>query len=354
MADLVVNTAFSTGPDDKLATVDVYAEKKPNTPKNNGITSVGKELLNATAMEINRIAISGEIIEVMNFDKPIPTIDLAAAQKKLEVALGDKVVIQGKLLDALKNSVGLPVLAIIGPDGKVMPGASVNVAGKNITVNDVRATVGNVSEIRKKIGDVKTAQDAMALVGTITGNTQLGKIAGVSEVIKVMGTVANTLNVLRIPELYDVLYNEQHEDDKKPFLLANVRSAILASDLHAVNKTLTECGAAAILARVPDAITLLVAFYQLPPTVTSPNVAEANNLVNLLNGLDSRWAKYKRNGVDVVNLEHFTYANDVCLKVLSKHANYVVPCMIAKSYRMVDLKSTAKQLFPYAAIGTTQ
>lgn len=354
MTDLVVNTAFSTGPDDKLATVDVYAEKQPNTPKNNGITSVGKELLNATAMEINRIAVSGEIVEVMNFDKPIPTIDLAAAQKKLEVALGDKVVIQGKLLDALQSSVGLPIKTIIGPDGKVMPGAAVNVAGKNITVNDVRATVGSVSEIRKKIGDVKTAQDAMELVGTITGNTNLGKIAGVSDGLKVMGTVAKTVNTLRIPELFDILHDQQHEEDKKPFLLDNVRNAILASDLYVVNKTLTECGAAAILARVPDAITLLVAFYQLPPTVTSPNTTVATQLVNLLNGLDSRWALYKRNGVDVVNLEHFTYANDVCLKVLSKHPNYVVPCMIAKNYRMVDLKSTAKQLFPYAAIGATQ
>lgn len=354
MADLVVNTAFSTGPDDKLATVDVYAEKNPGIPKNNGITSVGKELLNASVMEINRVAASGEIFEVMNYDKPIPTIDLAAAKKKLEVALGDKVVIQGKLLDALKSSVGLPALAIIGPDGKVMPGATVNVAGKNISVSDVRATIGNVREIRKKIGDVKTAQDAMELVGSIVGNTQLGKIAGVSEAIKVMGTVASTLNRLRIPELYDTLYNQQHEEDKKPFLLENIRNAILESDLYVVNKALDECGAAAILSRVPDAITLLVSFYKLPPNVTSPSVAEANNLVNLLNGLDSRWALYKRNGVDVVNLEHFTYANDVCLKVLSKHADYVVPCMIAKSYPMADLKTIAKQLFPYVAIGTAQ
>lgn len=83
-------------------------------------------------------------------------------------------------------------------------------------------------------------------------------------------------------------------------------------------------------------------FYQLPPNVKAPTVAEANNLVNLLNGLDSRWALYKRNGVDVTNLEHFSYANDVCLKVLSKHANYTVPCMMAKKLPYGGSESLSK------------
>lgn len=357
MSDLIANTVFGTGPDDTVATVDVYKEKSTD-PQNLGITSIGKKAVQDVAAGISEATSPASILEVVTVGGLNAKDTKQAALDKLKASVGSLSGIKEKTLGPILGKLGYdPKAAALGPQGLVanLKASSADRAAALISaqtgIGDVRVVVGDVEHIRKLTEHVDSAQDVVNLMNAVTGNSALGKISIIKNQMAVIGGVMSLATRLRIPEAIDAILGHLGSDkERREVTLDTLRQSIMNSDLYAIGKTLDFAGANGVLARVPDAIALLVAFYQLPAGVSSPNDAVRDQLINILNRIDPHWHEYKRDTTYINNLTNFTYANDVCLSVLARSSTYTVPCMIAKTYPSVSILQKAKDYQPLAAI----
>lgn len=339
MSELVAKTVFMTGPDDSVAAADVY-QKPSEAPVNNGKTVVQTSTApNPTPDKIN----PKDIV------KRAPESAKNAIDKVKNIT-GDVAGMSSTFVEKLKEGVSPKegLKAIVAKGKMDLKGAGM-AAGKDLIGKDTMMVIDGVQSIRKT-GDFDSAAGVMGVLNTISNNPSFAKIDFIGDKLGALGAIANKLTALRIPQIIDTVLDKiEREKDKKRFLVDNLETFIKNSDLYSVNLALNKAGRMACLAKVPNAVVLLLTYYKLPNDTDYPTMAVANELNDTLNRFDTKWHETKRRGVWISNLEPFASCNPQALQALSRLPQYRVPTLMAKSHLTKDIMDMAREAFPKAA-----
>lgn len=339
MSEIAAKTVFQTGPDTKVAAVDVY-QPAPKTPVNSGQTVVSQAT--APAPTLPTITLKSVVTT--------PPKAVKDALDRVKNVTGGIAGINDDLVWAMQGGAGAPErLKFIVDKGKTaLKGATTDLT-KNALGTDVRMVIDGVEQIRKT-GDFNSAQGVMNVLGQISGNPAFAKIDVIGDKLGVLGAITNKIAALRIPQLVDTVLGQMKTvAEKKKYMLDNLEAFVTASDLYSIKQTIDLAGSVAVLAKMPDIILKILMYYRLPANVDSPTTAAANELNNLLNRLDSNWTKYRRDGVLVSNMEPFASANPIAVDTLKLLPQYMVQAMICKVYLTRDLMDLSRQNYPLAA-----
>ncbi len=358
MTDLIANTVFSTGPDDKVATVDVY-EPQVNTPKNNGVTSVGKDIVKTLNNDLAKLTTVKTLKSIVQFDvNGMTVMTKQQAMDKLSDAVGGVAGLKDKTIGPILASLGFdPAMASLDKQGLLAGvkaqsiGRAEDFVGKQLGMGDIRVMVGEVEHIRSDIKNVNSVQGAMDVLGKLSGDTLVGRVGIVKDNLAILSSVMGTLTELRIPDTVDRVMAAVHsQEERKQLLLANLGTTLEHSDTYTLERTIAESSAGAVMAKDPEAILKLLANYRLPEGQDAPDLTACNALLALLNSLDPNWDQYKRNGQMISNLSTYAAANAVCRRTLMLSPTHYVACVMASSYQSINMLVSAKQKFPHAAL----
>lgn len=355
MASNVKPTAFVTSPDDKWATVDVYAETEVVKPKEGAVTRLlgeTKSLISDTVGKASDISLKDLAKAAYKKDTKTEKSILAQMKDVTKGAVAGVNDLKSDLSQTLMTSAG------INPD-KAKTLTDMLMKGKNIkqgAINallDANPRVGILYNAGMAISgaDLHSAKGIIGIVNSISGNSKLAEVLDMEGSFKVLGKLATYAAKIQMGvDLYDKILDKFHDwKHKKKFLLSISREAFLAGDLVLIDKIVTANGSAAVLAKVPDAVSLILMGVQLPYGHPVPTMDLRNLLVSVLNKVDPHWDRYKRNGVWISNLEPFTYMGPGAKALLGLTRDYLIPMTIADSYPIRNLKQLGKQVLPFAA-----
>jgi hypothetical protein len=331
-------------PSDKLVAVDA---RKPTTtqalaktPANqNGfldraITATRESKLNAKDL--------GNIVSIKDGKLGIDNktagsrIDSIAGSNITGILTSDNMDVRGRAAQNLAKILGNEeVTSITTQSGKV-----INI-GRGVDTGSVKSLTGAIGKLL----------NVPALNDFVDQNSYLATGRALLEAAIILG----------VPEMIDELKTKFEKDqDSRHRLINGVKGVILRSDLAMLDKIIEWIGVDGVLAKVPDAVQLLLAAYAFPPQTTPDNYPECKTtLINMLNRLKPEWWLTTRNGVKVLNYTMFTRISynaatllklDVVDELRGPTAElnnlYLVPILAAPNFRFMEMSELALKQYP--------
>lgn len=371
MAATIAPSTFHTGPKDTVAVKDVYQETE-YTPASGGFVEKFKNITKATEdvsssltknLELAKGA-GNQILSIKSL-KDLKDKQTRSSLKDLMANAGNLTKIEG--LDTLKGLLPPGVVKALGEGDvtkQLLKGVGF-VAEDNALIKGAMGLKGKVDGIQnaiksnekiqvlygttkklQSIKDLKKSGDIVAVLNSVLGDSQLGKVLHLEGTFKLLGNALDWASYFNIPNIVDdVMGAIKDKKDKKKFALANAANACRGGNLDIIEKIMDITGAGAFLARCPNAVMLILMNFKEPTGVTP---ARAQKLIDILNRLDGNWLRYNRNGVWISNLDPLTYASKDSYKAISIVGSYSVELMIAKSYPSTNLPGLAKRNYPKA------
>lgn len=363
MSKMVSKTVFMTGPDDKVAAVDVYAP--PPVENINLGDSLAKSLA-GTGDVVKKVFDPATIKKTITGDaggsigrlkslisNPVPLTKKAA----MAILAG------GNIKDVLKEELDPLKLSILGDvltkrsellayvaKGKTDLLGAGQKAGEDLVGKDIVMTINGINNVRKG-ADFKTATGVMGVLNSISGNPELAQVKFIGDRIGGLTAITGVVSQLRVPEAIDAIVNTiERKEDKQTYLTNNFETFVENCDMSAMELAIETAGTLSCLATVPNAPKLLLESYRYPEGFDKATMDDAVKLENLLFKLDPRWDQTRRNNVWISNIDIFTTASNQAIQTLALLPAYRVETFLAKSYFSTDQMVTLKQQFPLAAI----
>lgn len=355
MAANVKPAAFVTGPEDAWDTVDVYAETTIVKPKESAITRlVGetKSLIGDTVGKASDVSLVDLAKATYHKDDKTKASILAQMKDVTKGAIAGANDLKSDLSQTLLTSAG------INPD-KAKSLTDMLMKGKNIKQGSINALldanprVGVLYNAAHSVvgADLHSAKGIASILNSISGNSKLAEVLDMEGQFKILGKLATYATKVQLGiDFYDTVLNKFHDwKHKKQFLLSISRDAFLAGDIVLIDRIVTANGGPAVLAKVPDAVSLILMGIRLPYGTPKPTMDLHNQLISILTRIDPHWAQYKRNGAWISNLEPFTYMGTGAKLLLGMNRDYVIEMAMAESYPMRNLRQLGKVVLPFAA-----
>jgi hypothetical protein len=340
LPSLVATTTFTTGPNDSLAAVDAYSTSPQEVINNlNGLLSdFDSSILNTVASGLDALAsLAGAVAAV----ESVFTVDNTAMQSRV---LG--------LVGGARAALGLSSTAILA---SLSQGAGLNAA----TVNAVSAAIGNtVANVNSQ--DPSTIVNFAAMINAlVNGNGSLIAVTDTGAQTSLLSGILSTciglgLSAL-IPGVLASALGTASAIATTAALLNTVPVALGICDLTALQAILDASqpsgqpsGQAIIFKAAPDACSIVLKNFTLPPTQNSPVFYNPwlNQLLAVLTGIDPNWDELNRDGTMVNNLEALMGASADALTILSTEEEYLVMATIAGDYPQNNPITSATALIP--------
>jgi hypothetical protein len=376
----IASTSFSTGPKDSVATVDVYADAKPTTaaPRE---PSVKESVLKAVKSVQNNVSVFKDLGDsAIVEDGKLSFETKENINRMKEIVGGDsgplndiKNTLINKALTALgceccgpevPDIVEKPKKPAISGKGGIPKGERNCSGGALNKIKNLKQTIDGVEQTIKS-GDYKSAKGITSLLNTVAGeDSPIVEMLDLEAQAGMLGAILEQATVLGIPSAIDTIIDKISDDkQKRKVLVENLMTSIIYSDMKAINKIIDIVGAGGVLARIPDAVNLILTFYRIPigsRVSNYPTLLTA--LTDTLARINSKWDKYGRTvlrdqggGVmalevdEINNLEPFTYASIDAHDLFALSVTHRTSSMIARTYPSRDILAIAKEMYPKVA-----
>ncbi len=382
----IATSSFVSGPDDKLAAVDVY---RSNTAviangivgtANSAVTDARAAVQNVIKDEVNaaKSAIA-ETLSVKNLTQTAVNAMLNGGFNKDDLLNNfsslalDKKSALGKLRDAvggplnsitnlenLKTNLVTNMLGSIGftenPEALAkgllgLPGSTDPI---NVLLNDnpkLKVVYNGVSLIRDS-KDTDSAKGLVSLANSIAGNSELAKVLDMETQFAVMGNLLATASIFGVPQVIDTVLDKLDNDEEKAaLLLDNTNSALSSGDVVLLSKILDFNSSDLVQTKSGGSVKSLLSNYRYPVGFDKTNITSYTNalteLVTLLNRLDVHWDGYSRNGVYVSNIEAFSVCSEDAYNLFIRDPIYKDRALISKTYTEESLIDLGIKKFPW-------
>lgn len=352
----LADTVFKTGPQDSVAAADIYTTAPDSKPATAAPTDAQSNVTNQAAQLFKSKEAIGDLAKSLKIQDGKVSVDTKDLMKRIQNESGELGSplnnLQKTLTTKILKAIGLKDAADVAKQAGVagLPGSGNEASKKILTIQNAKVLYGTVTTIVDSAKNLKNATDVVNLLNSISGNSTLAKLIDKEAQFAVFGNLLQQVSALGIPDAIDLLLDKLDDDkERRRLLLDNLRSLIMNSDMPSVRKAITYVGGAGILSRVPDAIPLIMTFYQFAPG-TDPNnyAAKREELIGILNDIDAHWFEYSRNGTWISNLEPFTYASDDALLLCKMTTTHFVAASIGPDFRIVELVPTLQAAYPKA------
>lgn len=369
--DSLAPTSFETGPKDEAAVVDVYekvdvsepinriTETKPSALSN--LTNLAKDAISTATDNLKNLTdpnfIPKEIAKIKRGESILDGIPLSKdealdALKKLATnGIGGVVsleTLKGDLLTDVLGSLGFKdnaaelAAGILGLPGSTSPIETL--AGTNPTLK----MLYDQAEYIRDIGDVKNASGVAALLGSLSGNTELAKAINMQDSFALINTAVSKAYKYNIPGIADkFLTAAGSPEERRGLALSLAKSAFPGAHLDTIQSILQVLDVDILKADQPMVIPNLLNGYRInaddPYSVNINNLA--TELINTLTAIDVNWNKYNKNGTYILDLSIYKHASDDARRVLSTIEEHRIGLMASDFYPSEDLFGLNRKLF---------
>lgn len=230
----------------------------------------------------------------------------------------------------------------------------------NEEVTSITTEGGRVINIGRGV-DTGSVKSLTGAIGKLLNIPALSNIVDQNSYLATGRALLEAAIALGVPEMIDELKTKFEKDqDSRHRLINGVKGVILRSDLAMLDKIIEWIGVDGVLAKVPDAVQLLLAAYTYPPQTTPDKYPECRAaLVGMLNRLNPKWWLTTRNGVDVLNYAIFTRISYNAATLLNLNTvdalrgseadannTYLVPILAAPNFRFMEMTELALKQYP--------
>lgn len=226
----------------------------------------------------------------------------------------------------------------------------VNGRGLPEGIFDTAVMVVNHQVEKFNANGMENARQVYSLVDQITSHRDLNQFFDIGSESALMAGVMRELIALRVPGSLEVLVEKApHEEVAYNALYANMRVAVEYSDLDTVNLMIDHLGPEAFLARVPDAVQVLLSNYELPlGTHDGLYAAEWIALQACLDSLSPGWGRTLRNGEVVSDLSFYATLSEDAKKLMLLDPEYQIAALVGPAYQGTpDMLQELRQRYPY-------
>lgn len=369
--DSLAPTSFETGPKDEAAVVDVYekvdvsepinriTETKPSALSN--LTNLAKDAISTATDNLKNLTdpnfIPKEIAKIKRGESILDGIPLSKeealdALKKLATnGIGGVVsleTLKGDLLTDVLGSLGFKdnaaelAAGILGLPGSTSPIETL--AGTNPTLK----MLYDQAEYIRDIGDVKDASGVAALLGSLSGNTELAKAINMQDSFALINTAVSKAYKYNIPGIADkFLTAAGSPEERRGLALSLAKSAFPGAHLDTIQSILQVLDVDILKADQPMVISNLLNGYRInaddPYSVNINNLA--TELINTLTAIDVNWNKYNKDGTYILDLSIYKNVSDDARRVLSTIEEHRIGLMASDFYPSEDLFGLNRKLF---------
>lgn len=363
MPKKIAKTTFNTGPNDKVAVVDVYtpelleslvdevndeqgdlAQRSVNKLKRALNPDLLKQALNPTTLGFSL----AQILDGTSLKKTSAADNLRKLAGGLESNLTG--VGKGILTDVLStlgftNNPRAIVDGLLGVPGS-KPLESLILDG-NPNLKIIKDGIATYHSVK----DIDSAQGAVELLGALTGNGELAKSLNMENDFAVAGNILGKMSQYKIPGLIDSMFEKYPDpEDAKKMALKAAPDVTKSGNVYALEKVTTALGTQSLKETEPLAVRDILANLTLPEEQYAVDQAFADRTLAMLLKVDPHWYQVKRNNVWVSSLSAYETANSVAEECMALSPIHRVPMRIARSYSMENLLDIAKARFPLSAI----
>ncbi len=369
--DSLAPNSFGTGPKDEAAVVDVYekvdvsepinriTETKPSALSN--LTNLAKDAISTATDNLKNLTdpnfIPKEIAKIKRGESILDGIPLSKeealdALKKLATnGIGGVVsleTLKGDLLTDVLGSLGFKdnaaelAAGILGLPGSTSPIETL--AGTNPTLK----MLYDQAEYIRDIGDVKDASGVAALLGSLSGNTELAKAINMQDSFALINTAVSKAYKYNIPGIADkFLTAAGSPEERRGLALSLAKSAFPGAHLDTIQSILQVLDVDILKADQPMVISNLLNGYRInaddPYSVNINNLA--TELINTLTAIDVNWNKYNKDGTYILDLSIYKHVSDDARRVLSTIEEHRIGLMASDFYPSEDLFGLNRKLF---------
>lgn len=355
----IATTSFSSTPDNKAVTVDIYSAP-PLTPTNNtpgkapyevmgqasGIGQQGANLLKGIA---ENYAKTGKLFDAGKVINQVSD-NLKMNRGLLRAAGGD-------FLNSVIKGYGLHNTGI----GKVVDGIAKATTGKSFEkmaaggFKDFSVSVNGVKKVIKNIKDVDSLTDLSSFLNGVAPDNPFLKAVNLTEVAGIVKGVSDIATAYSIPGAFDRLISNLDDDDKKAVSGLVLSGTTTLKDLTTIDTMLEHLTGSEILSSNPDIIKILVASYAATNEFPEPSVEAAMALKARLDFISPNWHQY--------HLSNDTWQDDldvfVEFSLFTKNCFlaadlYTAPIAIAGEYKARNFIALANKFYPYIGLPETR
>ena len=355
----IATTSFSSTPDNKAVTVDVYGSP-PLTPTNNtpgkapsdvlgqaaGINQQGANLLKDLA---KNYATTGKLFDSGKAIK--------AASDSLNISRGILRSAGGNFLNSVLKGSGFYKTGI----GKVVDGIAKSTTGNSLEkmvaggFKDFSVTVNGVNKVIKNIKDVDSLTDLSKFLNGVAPDNPFLKAVNLTEIAGVIKGVAEVADAFNIPGALDRLISNLSDDDKKVVTGLVLSGTTVIKDLTTIDTMLEHLTGSEILSSNPDIIKILVAGFRSSSEYPEPSVTAANALKARLDKITPHWHQYHlSNDTWHDDLEVFVEFSLFAKNCFLAGDMYTASIAIAGEYKARNFVALANSFYPYIGLPETR
>lgn len=338
---------FVSGPNDALATPDVYSEQTSTLPLNmqKPLTDIGNALKGLVGQVDDQLLgkITGDIIRgdirdkayAMNvFKSAFPNVEATANQLK------------GSLLNSIAGSIGMDAAGLQSAYdnwGTRIKQNPTEILFKQFP--QARLIMDGVEKI-KTIKDIRSASGLASILGEVTGDSSLAGILNLDAQFKSVGALIETASAYGVTEFIDTAIKSLREVDRPKAERIAAASAAKIGDLPLLKQYVDADASGELLSEHPNIVNTLMANYHYSAETPFPTIAAANELANTLNQLKPDW--FEKDGRKT--LASMVIASNDALAELSMLDEYRPLAMSAQFYRIQNYQDIVRDTMSWAAL----
>lgn len=350
----IAETSFTTGPDNKAATVDVYKDP-PKRPTNStpGIAPDGVKTFGA--LNIGGASVSELLKEVAKGFATNGEIDLDGA---LERASGITNITKGAMRSRggeVTNEV-LKSFGFYNTDlGKNLDAITKQAGGSSFEKfvqggrHSVDVLTGDIKSTLRSFKDINGLQTLSNYIASISGDNEFIKIFNLSDTLAVFQALNKVAVEFSLPGVMDKLIEKLDNEDRRKVVIGSSRDQYAISDLNYLETMLNTASGEELLGANPSLLKDILANFRSTPSNPDPDLATTNRLNDILKRIRKEWMYYHINGQSqkVYDLDLFKSASPFARECFLSHDMYLSPLAIAGSYDAVPFNKTVNGKYPY-------
>lgn len=328
-------TLVTTGPNDKLLTVDAYdySPKDIFSKFAGKLSDEGKGIFDslgggggmaATVAGLLKKGTSGGF-----------SLDTDQLKNRLIGAVGGKTGAINKLSEGFKSAVG---------QATGIPAQLLNRA--DVVINGVTRSIAT--------GDIKSASTLFDLVGTVVNDSQLVNFLDVGAKTSLLSQVMREAMELGVPEAIDIVVSKANANDKSALyaLGSVVDTAVTTGNVSTVQLMVNNLGRDVIVSQYPQAVPQILASYAYTKDPVEANMRPMyDELLTVLRGIDPNWDKYNRNGEWVTNLNAFSGISNDARTLFSRYGEFSIAVLLGPQYPQTTILTQLKTMYPQTTFG---
>lgn len=356
MAANIAKPAFSTGPNDKAVTVDVYGTP-PQQPTNTipGVVNGGIASQNGGKLSFSGNFVSKMLKEVAGDFTKTGKIDLDKAYSKVAG-------VTGQTTGTIKSKGGFAVNEVLktfgfynSTVGQTLDGIAKGAGAgsfQQYVLNggtNVKALVGGIKADLKDFRDFDSLTALSNMIGSISGDNEFIKIFNLTDTLAVFQSLNKIAVEYNIPGVMDKLIEKLDADDKKAVILGSTKDNNAVSDMKYLETMLDHVDGSTLLASNPLLIEDVLSSYRFDATNPVPTLEMATKLDTLLKRINPRWMYLHSDHqpMDVYNLTLFNVCSAAARTLFLRYDMYTIPLTIASTYGKESFVDLAKANYKY-------